>query len=132
LRDLSLIGLKELLQEKVVDYPKIPHIYKSYSGDISALYGKGMTYTRIVEDGPMDRENIEQRVKNREFELIIYGSIHRGRLFYDVVLSNYDSSQIAYLCGEDLHNCQYVHLNNFFLRDFELYGSYNPVIPVYD
>ena len=31
MRDLILIGLKELLHHRVIDFPKIPHIYQSYS-----------------------------------------------------------------------------------------------------
>lgn len=132
LRCLTLIGLKQLLGQNLVDALKPPHIYKSYCGEVRQLYGKGMTYSKVVDDLPVDRENIDERIKDREFELIIYGSIHRGLPFYHTVLEHYDSSKIAYICGEDLHRCQYGHLNHFFMREFESYNTHDPQLPVYD
>lgn len=119
LRCLTLIGLKELLQDRVIDVPKIEHLYQSYAGDIQYLYGKGMSYTKIIPDLPIDRENIERRITGKEFDLIIYGSVHRGLPFYHLVHTTYEPQQIVYICGEDKHVCSYVHLHNFFLREFE-------------
>ena len=117
-RCLTLIGLKEIFPESVVDFPKIEHIYKNYTGDVPSLYGKGMSYSKIVDDFPVDRKNIEQRIKNKEFDLIIYGSVHRGLLFHDLVLKTYAAAKIIHMCGEDFHHCQYLHLPNLFLREF--------------
>lgn len=118
MRCLILTGLKEIFGTRVIDVPKIEHIYKSYDGNIKNLYGKGMTYTRIIEDLFVDREQIEQRILNKEFDLIIYGSVHRGNPFHDLVLNTYEPEQIIYLCGEDIHTCQYTDLQNLFLREF--------------
>jgi hypothetical protein len=121
LRCLTLIGLKEILQERVIDVPKIPHIYDT-CGNQESLYGKGFSYTRIVEDLPIERDNIEERIRNREFELIIYGSVHRGLLFHDLVSQCYPPEKIVYLCGEDKHHCEYalwIQSSPFFLREFE-------------
>lgn len=117
LRCLLLVGFKELLGDKIVDFPKIEHIYTNYK-DEQLLYGRGFTYTKIVEDLPIDRANIEERIKNKEFDLVIYGSIHRGTPFEDLVKSVYSPTEIVYLCGEDDHICQYVGTPNFFLREF--------------
>lgn len=121
LRCLTLIGLKEIAKGKVTDVIPVKHIYKNYIGDISTIYGKGMSYTRIVEDYPVNRKNIERRIQNREFELIIYGSVHRGRPYHDLVLKNYPSSKICYLCGEDAHRCEYSQYPNLFLRESDSY-----------
>jgi len=121
LRCLTLIGLKELQGEKIVDFPKIGHIYKTYS-DAQNLYGKGFTYTKILEDLPVDRSCIEQRIRNREFEIVIYGSVHRGLPFNDLVCQIYNPEQIIYLCGDDVHRCDYplyLHSSPLFLREFE-------------
>ncbi len=118
LRCLTLSGLKQLLGDRVVDVPKIEHIYKSYSGDIKQLYGKGFTYTRIVDDLPVDRENIEARIRNKEFDLVIFGSVHRGLRYVEAVRQSYFPNKIAYLCGEDAHHCPHRHLQNLFLREF--------------
>jgi hypothetical protein len=119
MRECSLIGLKEVLADKVIDFPKIEFLYKSYSGDVKQLYGKGFSYTKIIDDISVDRGNIEQRIRNREFELIIYGSVHRGLPFHDLVREYYHQDKIAYICGEDAHKCPYARWNNLFLREFD-------------
>jgi hypothetical protein len=119
LQCLTAIGLKEVLGENLVDIPKLSPIYNSYLGNVLDLYGKGMTYTKIIDDLPTDRENIEQRIGAQEFELIIYSSIHRSLPFYDLVLRTYSPEKIAYLCGEDWHTCGFAHLKNFFIREYD-------------
>ena len=119
MRCCTLGGLKELLGDRVVDVPKIEHIYKSYSGDVKQLYGKGFSYTKTIEDLPVDRDNIERRIRSREFDLVIYGSVHRGLRFHDLVNNSYSPDKIVYICGEDYHRCPYTYLNHLFLREFE-------------
>lgn len=119
MRECSLIGLKEVLADKVVDVPKINFLYKSYSDDVKKLYGRGFSYTKIIDDIQVDRSNIEQRIRNREFELVIYGSVHRGLPFHGLVSEYYHQDKIAYICGEDAHKCQYARWNNLFLREFD-------------
>jgi hypothetical protein len=119
LRCCMLIGLKELLQDRVVDVPKIPHIYTSYPDDVKQLYGKGFSYTKIVEDLPVDREDIENRIRNREFDLIIYGSVHRGLRHHDLVQEVYGPDEIIYMCGEDDHKCEFSNVPHLLLREFE-------------
>ncbi len=123
--DCILAGLKELFQERVIDFPKIDFIYKSYEGDILQLYGRGMSYTKIIDDLPVNRDNIEERIKNKEFDLIIYGSVHRGILFHDVVKQVYEKEKIVYICGEDCHRCEYKHLPNLFLREVDAHSIYS-------
>jgi len=121
LRCLTLIGLKELLGDKVIDVPKINHIYKTQS-EVRQLYGKGISYTQIIDDLPVNRERIEERIRNREFDLVIYGSVHRGLLYHDLVTEIYEPEKIVYLCGEDFHSCEFpLYLQNspLFLREFE-------------
>lgn len=119
MRCATLAGFKELLQDRIVDYPKITHIYKSYPNDIKNLYGKGFTYTKVVDDLPVDRENIEMRIRRKEFDLIIYGSVHRGLPFHSLVQAFYSPDQVLYLCGEDAHTCQFAMLPHLFLREFD-------------
>lgn len=119
LRCCTLIGLKELLGDRIVDFPKIRHIYKSYPGNVKQLYGKGFSYTKIIEDLPVDRKNLERRIRNKEFDLIIYGSVHRGLPFHNLVQRTYEPDKILYLCGEDAHRCEYSHFHNLFLREFD-------------
>jgi hypothetical protein len=120
LRETTLIGLKELYGDRVVDYPKIDFLYSSYKGNIKHLYGKGISYTKNLEDLPLDRTNIENRIASREeFEIIIYGSVHRGLPFHDLVRQYYPPEKIIYICGDDKHSCPYYNWNNLFLREWE-------------
>lgn len=119
LRCLTLIGFKQLLGERVVDVPKIEHIYTSYPHDPRDLYGKGFTYAKIVPDLPVDRSRIKNKIRAREFDLIIYGSVHRGLLYHDLVKQHYDPSEIIYLCGEDAHPCDQLKTHNLFLREYD-------------
>lgn len=119
MRCCTLAGLKELLGERIIDFPKIEHIYKNYTGDIKELYGKGISYTKVIDDIPVDRDNIEERIKNKEFDLIIYGSVHRGLRYHELVKETYEPEKIVYICGEDAHTCEFTHLHHLFLREFD-------------
>ncbi len=119
LRCSVLIGLKLSLGDKIIDVPKVPHIYTNYSLPLRPLYGRGFTCTKIVEDLAVDRSNVEERIKNKEFELIIYGEIHRGNPYIDLVHKVYPKEKIIYFCGQDQHKCPYRSWFNLFLREFE-------------
>jgi hypothetical protein len=124
LKTCILIGLKQLIPERVIDFPRLDHIYTDYPHDTKLLYGKGLTYTKVVEDIPVDRSDIEARIKNQEFELIIYAHTHYGLLFHNLVTSYYPAEKIAYMDGEDEHrNCKFAHLHNFFLREYDAYAG---------
>lgn len=118
LRCLTLTGLKELYGEKVVDAPKITHLYETYES-VQGLYGRGMSYTKNLPDLQVNRDNIEERIMNKEFDLIVYGSIHRGTPYLELVERLYEPEKVVFICGEDRHVCPYTLLPNFFLREFE-------------
>lgn len=123
LRCLTLLGFKQLLGKECHDYPGIPHIYTDYAMP-NKLYGKGITYTCLLDksiyrDSNYDK-TIEQDIKNKKYDIIIYGSIHRGMPLWDLVNSVYSKKEIILLCGEDLHTCSFknTHNNyNLFIRE---------------
>ena len=122
MRCLLLHGFKELLGENCVDYYKVPHLYDTYPiEDVPKLYGKGFTYSRHLPDHDINRDQdaIIQAIADREYDLVVYGSIHRGYPLYGHVVTAYDSSEIAYICGEDDHVCQWRSLiqGNIFIRE---------------
>jgi hypothetical protein len=121
LRCLTLIGLRQVLGADLIDAPKIHHLYDTYTGDTAALYGKGMTYTKILEDLPVDRDHIAERIAGQEFSLIIYGSAHRGMPYQGLVSQTYPADKIVYLCGEDAHRCDFTGKRHLFLREFNSY-----------
>lgn len=56
--------------------------------------------------------NIEEYINNKYFDIIIYGSYHRGMPFFDTVNKIYKPNEIILLCGEDIHSCNYDIYNN--------------------
>ncbi len=55
---------------------------------------------------------IEDDILNKKYDLIIYGSYHRGMPYYNLVCTIYPSDKIILLCGEDDHNCNYIDYIN--------------------
>lgn len=110
LRCVTLHGFKSLYGTKCHDYPKIPHIYKSNDIRYDALYGRGITYTNLLDstmrDDSLD-ETIENRIKSKQFDCIVYGSYHRGMPYIDLISTIYKPNEIILLCGEDIHACNY-------------------------
>lgn len=110
LRCLTLHGFKNLLNKNCHDYPKIPHIYKSKSINYNALYGKGITYSNLLDpifhNDKLD-DTIEEDIKKKYYDIIIYGSYHRGMPFYDLICKIYKPNEIILMCGEDIHCCNY-------------------------
>jgi hypothetical protein len=91
---------------KCHDYPKLPHMYTSFKGGY--LYGKGFSYSKLL-DSSMRNDSLDitliEDIKTNQYDLIIYGSYHRGMPFYDIVCQSYPAQKIILLCGEDLHCC---------------------------
>ena len=103
-RCLLLHGFKSLFGVKCVDVCRVGHLYQSY--DVEKLHksGAGFGFTGLLPDEYdicCNRENIAERIIAKEFDVIIYGSIHRGLPYIDTVLSCYPSDRIVYIDGED-------------------------------
>lgn len=100
LRCLTLIGMKQILGSQCVESSVVPHLYQDYPTP-SALYGKGFTYSRILpvsaKPPPIDREDL----RSGRFDLVVYGSLHRGLPYWDEVTRAYPPERIVLLCGED-------------------------------
>lgn len=110
LRCVTLHGFKLIFGENCHDYPKVPHIYKTDSINYKTLYGKGMTYSNLLDNRLHNNEldnNIENDIKNKYYDIVIYGSYHRGMPYYNLISSIYKPNEIILLCGEDIHKCNY-------------------------
>ena len=91
-----------------MDYPKIQHLYKSNSN--KNLYGNGFTYSELLDDSHHINKSegqLLEEIKNKYYDIIIYGSYTRGMPFYDYILEYYDSDDIILLCGEDAQQYEY-------------------------
>jgi hypothetical protein len=101
---LILIGLKDLIGAKCHDYPRIDHIYKGYQ-DISSLYGRGFSYTRLIDDDKRmeNNDSMDDDIRNHKYDKIIYSSYLRGIPFWDKVNEYYSKEDIILMDGEDDH-----------------------------
>lgn len=102
LRCLTLHGFKEKFGNNCVDYPKIPHLYKSNIN--KNLYGRGFTYSGLLDDSMYTNKSEKQlleEIKNKYYDIIVYGSYTRGMPFYDYILKYYNPDDIILICGED-------------------------------
>ena len=89
----------------------IPHIYKECITPNDQLYGKGITYTKNLDSSfhCLDYDkNIENDIINRKYDLIIYGSYHRGMPYLELIKKYYKNNDIILLCGEDNHRCDHM------------------------
>jgi len=116
LRCLTLHGLKTIYGANCHDYPRIPHLYKHASVDYSQFYGKGFTYTNLLDPHLRndERDNtLYQDIQSNYYDIVLYGSFHRGIPLYDWIRTIYEPHRIGLLCGEDAHTC---HCGEFLSR----------------
>jgi hypothetical protein len=101
-RCLLLNGLKNLMDTKVQDHPKIKHLYNDFPEEsCQKLYGRGFSYTRKLDSKLSNEEkfNIEDLI-NKQYNYIIYGSI-RNMPYYDIISKIYSPDKIIIVNGED-------------------------------
>ena len=103
LNDLLFHGLNELKEIEVIDSTPIIHLYKENQIKIPTqyLWGKGFTSTFLIDEDNKDRSEIEIKIKNKYFDLIIYGSVNRCLDYYDLVSSVYPDNKIFLIDGDD-------------------------------
>lgn len=106
--------------------------YLSRHGDEenSNLYGMGFTIGGNLPDrSGIDRSDIKEKISDRYFDIVIYGSIHRCSDYIDEVLKSYKPNEIIFIDGEDIicYNEELTLMGLYFKR--ELYGKSLPGYP---
>jgi hypothetical protein len=99
LRDCVFHGLRSLLGPDVVDVGKLDSMY--VGADRSQMYGRGMTLYSELPDIPVDRTDILAKIRNKYFDLILWGSVHRNQDYLAEAESMYDYARLVALDGED-------------------------------
>jgi len=124
LKDLTLHGLKMLLGSKCHEYPRLEYLYTDSMRPEETLWGRGVTFGKLLDPSLHDSDltnTIEQDISDKKYDIVIFGSYHRGMPYYDLVKKHYSPEKIILLCGEDLHNCNchnYTGLgNHVFVRE---------------
>lgn len=103
MNDLLFYGLTELENVEVIDSTPIIHLYKQYKPNVNPqlLWGKGFTSTFLIDKDNIDRTNIEEKIENKYFDLIIYGAVNRCLDYYDLVSKIYSPNKIFLIDGAD-------------------------------
>jgi hypothetical protein len=125
LQDSLLYGLRQILGDKCIDYPKKDIVYKSCPIPKSQLYGRGFSIWKLLPDiDPALREDVLERILDREFDRIIFGRIWRQRDLFDWAFGsalNFSKHlRYAFLDGEDGHDILMKPLSHglYFKREY--------------
>jgi hypothetical protein len=93
-------GLRTLLGERVVDFPKSEISYRTYP-NLERIYGRGFTLYGLLEELPIDRTLVMDRARQGGFDLIVFGDIWRYFGSFVELLPALGSSKVAFLDGAD-------------------------------
>lgn len=79
LSDSILVGLRTLYGKDCIDFPKCEVLYKNCPSEImQQVRGYGFTlYSGLLEDLIIDRFNIDYKLLNNYYDLIVFGDIQR-------------------------------------------------------
>jgi hypothetical protein len=133
-------GLRSLFGDTVVDAPRLWYMYKSEFGvgkaDLATtVYGRGFTIFATLDDGNIDRTDIERKIANHFFDLIVIARIDHGTPYLSLILEHYKPNQIVILDGKDpwdIHT-DFVGKGIYFKREFvqDIAGTFrNTVFPI--
>ncbi len=128
--DLVFYGLRELYGDDVVDSTQIISLYKEYENKIHPrhLWG-GMTTFWLIGDNNIDRTNIEQKIKDQFYDLIIYGSIKRCKDYYDIVSKHYPDDKVILIDGNDESELDPLYKKHLYFKR-ELVNEYPNLKPI--
>lgn len=119
LQDSLLIGLRNVLKENVIDYPKKDILYKSCEMQSSEMYGLGFTLYKQLEDLDI---NIKRDLSSlTSYDLVVFGSIWRQKALYFKLLPKLvlSKARMVFIDGEDFNKIFYWSLpfGKYFKRE---------------
>lgn len=103
LADSVFHGLRSLLGQQVVDYPKAEVMYRTCPGTTARqVRGRGFTlYSGLLDDIEIDRYGVFDKVRGGQFDLVIFSSIWRQFGLFLQLLPWLRPGQAIVLDGED-------------------------------
>jgi hypothetical protein len=102
LADGLLHGLRTLLGEEVVDFPKAEALYDSYPTERRGeLYGRGFSLYGLLADIAVDRDRVFDRARSGEFDLIVFADIWSTFGLFTQLAPDISSTPMAVLDGAD-------------------------------
>jgi len=93
----------------------------------SGLYGRGFTIAGNLPDrSRLDRSGILERIRDRYYDLVVYGSIKRCSDFMSDVTRAYPKNRVVICDGEDyndVHPCFFANIGVCFKRELTTPGA---------
>ena len=128
--DLVFHGLRELFGDDVVDSTQIVSLYKEYENKIPSqhLWG-GMTTFWLIGDNNIDRTNIEEKIKDQYYDLIIYGAIKRCKDYYNLVSKYYPANKVILIDGNDETELDPLYNKHLYFKR-ELIEDHKNLLPI--
>jgi hypothetical protein len=100
LSDSLFHGLRSLLGDRVVDFPKRDVSYRTFPHP-ETLYGRGFTLYALLDDIEVDRRLVMDRAREGAYDLIVFGDIWRYFGSFVELLPSLGSTRVAFLDGAD-------------------------------
>ena len=136
--DMILHGFISLFGDDVVDVNQCWYMYKDLKNkhwaeivpENGKAYGRGFTTTGLFENRNLDRSQIDQRIYNKEFDLIVFGSVRRFTQYLNLVLDCYPKEKIIFIDGQDQTDIDYNLVNKGFYFKRELIIDNKNLFPI--
>jgi hypothetical protein len=95
-------GLRCLLGDRVVDYPKHEVMYRSTKATAGRrIRGGGFTLYGLLDDIPIDRSRTIEEVRWGEFDLVLFANIKESFGLFVELVAELPRAQMAVLDGDD-------------------------------
>jgi hypothetical protein len=136
LSDAVFHGLLCMDNVEVVDYNPLWYMYNDIGKNtlVNRFHGRGFTYYASLPPNNVDRNDIENKIRNRYFDTIIYGNIQRNSDLKEIVFQYYNEDNIIVLDGQDETSLSTDYILNtiYFKREFILddYYKYPFIKPI--
>jgi hypothetical protein len=136
--DMILHGLKSLFGKDVIDVNQCWYMYKDLKEKYwderipnnGKSYGMGFTISGLLDNLDIDRTNIKERIYNKEFDFIIFGSIQRCKDNLDLVLKCYPKEKIIFIDGQDQTDIIWELVDNGIYCKRELIYNNENIFPI--
>lgn len=104
---LTLIGLKQVMGDRVIAGYPVPYIYQDWIGNARELYGRGFGYTRVLPKVVRSAEELDDNLNAlnggdfSRIDLLVVGSITRNFERALNLLKVFPASRTVWIHGED-------------------------------
>src|SRR5882724_3482615 len=102
--DVIYHGLRSLLGPDVVDVNRLDFMYRGYFKD----WPWYTLYNLLDPEPEADRSDIESKIQDKFFDVILYGSVLRDRSYLPLVLEHYPHNRVGFIDGEDEIDTSYI------------------------